>query len=505
MKSVTLADVLALFPPLHKRVPPLVLGVLVVVSCIPHRWLEISVYKLANFLVQACRGKKESGRGPDSGDISRKIWPQCDGVSVEKWRPHGGVSVSLVGAGREECGERDFLEAVGGVDVGLVVKDGDSCVGIVGGNGGLNGGGEGVGGGGEVEGVNGGVLEGEVWFSWAEDEVYCEDKKEDEEDEGEYSGKEAAAELFPAGIVVAGLFVRHDAVAVLGCVMPTVIVFEYDGEWKSNNDETSVFKRCSRSGCKWTAIPVDSEICSVEYIQTEMYKIMGLVGTERLRISYVPNVRHWHVRPIYIENDNDLKAYLYFGCPKDMLVLHVEVEPSIIFEVGMDTRAVDIVGSAELLVIPLILVWDRFIHVPLRLWNPVRSRSLSVKSLGTRHHSPPSFEPRTSQILTETMDGGNVTDYCYNEYLTEILSLLKMFLSEYANNVSSFLNNVTEQENDVENVGVGAVHLDDVEHIVTQPDKFNVGLVLIHFRSLMVLTCTSVRSSKARLACKGVI
>ncbi|KZV37301.1 hypothetical protein F511_16450 [Dorcoceras hygrometricum] len=132
--------------------------------------------------------------------------------------------------------------------------------------------------------------------------------------------------------------------------MPTVIVFEYDGEWKSNNDEIPVFKWCSRSGCKWAAIPVDGEICSFEYIRSEMYKIMGLVGTERLRISYVPDVRHWHMRPIYIENDNDLKAYLYFGCPKDRPVLHVEVELNPVSEeVGMESRAFDIVvGSDEL-------------------------------------------------------------------------------------------------------------------------------------------------------------
>ncbi|KZV56110.1 pentatricopeptide repeat-containing protein-like [Dorcoceras hygrometricum] len=98
-------------------------------------------------------------------------------------------------------------------------------------------------------------------------------------------------------------------------VMPTVIVFEYDGEWKSNNDEIPIFKWCSRSGCKWAAIPVDDEICSAEYIQTEIYKIMGLDGIERLRRSYVSDVRHCHMPPIYIENDNDLKAYLYFGCP----------------------------------------------------------------------------------------------------------------------------------------------------------------------------------------------
>ncbi|KZV55440.1 hypothetical protein F511_36080 [Dorcoceras hygrometricum] len=129
-------------------------------------------------------------------------------------------------------------------------------------------------------------------------------------------------------------------------VMPTVIVFEYDGEWKSNNDRY------------------------LNGVQGQV--IMGLVGTERLRISYVPDVRHWHMRPIYIENDNDLKAYLYFGCPKDRPVLHVEVEPSIISEeVGMESRALDIVvGSAEL----------------------------------------------GDAILTETVGGGNVTDYCYDEY-----------------------------------------------------------------------------------------
>ncbi|KZV26477.1 hypothetical protein F511_36630, partial [Dorcoceras hygrometricum] len=199
------------------------------------------------------------------------------------------------------------------------------------------------------------------------------------------------------------------------------------GEWKSNNDEIPVFKWCSRSGCKWAAIPLDGEICSVGYIRSEMYKIMGLVGTERLRISYVPDVRHWHIRPIYIENDNDLRAYLYFDCPKDMHVLHVEVEPCIIYEeVGMESRALDIfVGSAEL----------------------------------------------GDAILTETVGGGNVTDYCYDEYFDRnIVSTEEVSVSEYA-----LMNNVTEQENDVEeDIGVGVVHLEDVEHIVTQPDEFNV-------------------------------
>lgn len=79
--------------------------------------------------------------------------------------------MSLVGVGGEGRGERDLLAAVGGIDVDLVVDNGDSAVGVVGGDGGLEGGGEGVGGGGEVEGVDCGVLEGETGFFGAEDKV----------------------------------------------------------------------------------------------------------------------------------------------------------------------------------------------------------------------------------------------------------------------------------------------------------------------------------------------
>ncbi|KZV27645.1 separase [Dorcoceras hygrometricum] len=128
----------------------------------------------------------------------------------------------------------------------------------------------------------------------------------------------------------------------------------------------------------------------------------------------------------------------------EMPVLHVEVEPSIIYEVGMDTRALDIVGSAEL----------------------------------------------GDEILTETVGGGNVTDYCYDKYFDRNIVSTKERTLVLATCILD----------DVEDIGVGAV--DDVENIVTLPDEFNVGPSGAHFRSLTVLTCTSVRSSKARLPCK---
>lgn len=61
----------------------------------------------------------------------------------------------------------------------------------------------------------------------------------------------------------------------------------------------------------------------MKYIQSEIYKIMNLVGTEKLRLSYLPDVKHCNIRQMYIEDDNDLKAYLYFGCAKERYVIHV--------------------------------------------------------------------------------------------------------------------------------------------------------------------------------------
>ncbi|XP_073306221.1 uncharacterized protein [Primulina huaijiensis] len=110
--------------------------------------------------------------------------------------------------------------------------------------------------------------------------------------------------------------------------MPTVILFEYNGEWEINED--NIFKWRSWPSGKWAAIPLDSDICSMEYIKSEIYRIMNLGGTEKLKLSYLPDVKHCNIRPIYIEDDNDLKAYLYFGCAKERPVLHVEFELSVV-------------------------------------------------------------------------------------------------------------------------------------------------------------------------------
>lgn len=76
------------------------------------------------------------------------------------------------------------MAPVGGVHVNLVIVDSDASVWVTGGDGDLEVGGEGGGGGGgDVEGVEGEVLEGEVRFCGAEDEVYEEDYEENNEND----------------------------------------------------------------------------------------------------------------------------------------------------------------------------------------------------------------------------------------------------------------------------------------------------------------------------------
>ncbi|KZV57691.1 sister chromatid cohesion 1 protein 2 [Dorcoceras hygrometricum] len=60
--------------------------------------------------------------------------------------------------------------------------------------------------------------------------------------------------------------------------------------------------------------------------------------------------------------------------------------------------------------------------------------------------------------------------------LNKEIKIQKVSVSEY-----SLMNNVTEQENDVEeDIGVGVGHLDDVEHIITQSDELNIGVGVGH-------------------------
>lgn len=95
--------------------------------------------------------------------------------------------------------------------------------------------------------------------------------------------------------------------------MPTTVVFDYDGEWESSADNFAVFKWRPRSSGKWAAISVDGDICSIEFLQNEIYRIIKLSRTKQLRLSYLPDLKHCYTRPMYIENDLDLKAYYYFG------------------------------------------------------------------------------------------------------------------------------------------------------------------------------------------------
>lgn len=116
-------------------------------------------------------------------------------------------------SGGQQCGEGDLLAVVGGVDVDSVVVNADSVVRVSRGDRDLEGGGEEICGG-EVEGVDGGVLEDEMWLGGAEDDPYDEDDEEDEDDEAEKGRNEAAVELFPVMVVVAALLGRHVGVAL---------------------------------------------------------------------------------------------------------------------------------------------------------------------------------------------------------------------------------------------------------------------------------------------------
>ncbi|KAL8496283.1 hypothetical protein ACS0TY_020119 [Phlomoides rotata] len=138
-----------------------------------------------------------------------------DRVAVQKRRPNGGVFVSLIGR-RKQGGKGDLLAVVGGVDVHFVIVNADSIVGVPGGEGDLEGGGEG-GAAGEVEGVDGGVLEDEMWLGGAEDEPDEEDEEEDEDDEAEDDREDAEVKLFPAVVFVAALLRRHGEGGGGGC------------------------------------------------------------------------------------------------------------------------------------------------------------------------------------------------------------------------------------------------------------------------------------------------
>lgn len=139
--------------------------------------------------------------------------------------------VALVGVG-EGGGEGDLLATVGGVEAERVVVNADAGVGVVGGEADLHGEGEGVGDGGrEVEGEEGGVLEREAWFGWAEDDPYEEDKEEDKEDEGGDADENEAEETAARRVVVAAVLGGHG-----GCWRIT---------WRNNGLEGDVCENMS--------------------------------------------------------------------------------------------------------------------------------------------------------------------------------------------------------------------------------------------------------------------
>lgn len=129
--------------------------------------------------------------------------------------------MALIRGGQQRW-EGDLLAVIGGVDVEFVVVNADFIVGVAGGESDLEIGGEEVWRG-EVEGVNGGILEDEMWLRGSEDEPYKEDYEEDGEDEGEEGGQEAAVELFPVVVVVAAVLGRHVAVVVVVVVEVNVV------------------------------------------------------------------------------------------------------------------------------------------------------------------------------------------------------------------------------------------------------------------------------------------
>ncbi|XP_073016683.1 uncharacterized protein [Primulina eburnea] len=60
-------------------------------------------------------------------------------------------------------------------------------------------------------------------------------------------------------------------------------------------------------------------------LKSELYRAEKVEDTSNLRLSYLLDLP-CNIQPIYIENDHDLKAYLYLGCPRSRPVLQVEIE-----------------------------------------------------------------------------------------------------------------------------------------------------------------------------------
>lgn len=106
--------------------------------------------------------------------------------AVNKGGPDVGVLVALVN--RLDAGEvSNLLVVVRGEGVESIVVDADPVVRVMGGDGDLEVGGE-EDRGGDIEGVDGGVLEGESGFPGLEDGPCDKESKEDDEGQDEESG-----------------------------------------------------------------------------------------------------------------------------------------------------------------------------------------------------------------------------------------------------------------------------------------------------------------------------
>ncbi|KAA8516802.1 hypothetical protein F0562_017088 [Nyssa sinensis] len=126
---------------------------------------------------------------------------------VDERRPDVDVFVTFVSGwnGGHVC---DLLAVVGGEDVEFIVVNPDVIVRVSGGDGDLEVGGEEVGGG-DVEGVDGGILEDELWLFGLQNGPNDENDEEEDEVEDEKSSAYFFDELLPPALVVAALFCRH--------------------------------------------------------------------------------------------------------------------------------------------------------------------------------------------------------------------------------------------------------------------------------------------------------
>ncbi|XP_073309982.1 uncharacterized protein [Primulina huaijiensis] len=105
--------------------------------------------------------------------------------------------------------------------------------------------------------------------------------------------------------------------------MPTIIVVHFDDKWEVS--KAMVYKWNPGPNAKFVVILVDDDTCYFENLKSELYRAGKVDDTANLRLSYLLE-SSCNIQPIYIAYDHDLKAYLYFDCPKSRSVLQVEME-----------------------------------------------------------------------------------------------------------------------------------------------------------------------------------